>query len=152
MIPKNLRAAAVAAGVVAIAAGAAVASGQAPAQPSTLHFTATPKGGSGLDLGRKGPSIGDEFFERGNVTGSVSGRFQLVTQLVAGNSKRGTEQNEITLLLPNGQIAAGGVHATTGRFDNPVAGGTGAYEGAHGVLSVAPGRGENESLTVELDR
>jgi hypothetical protein len=138
-----------------LAGGAAAAAGLAGAQaaPSanTMTFTAKPTGGAGLDLGRKGPSVGDQFFEHGRVTGAAAGRFQLVTQLVAGNGRHGTEQNAITLLLRDGTIASAGAHGTVDRFSMPVVGGTGAYEGARGVLSVSPGRHGAETMTVSLD-
>jgi hypothetical protein len=116
-----------------------------------LTFTAKPGGGSSLDVGRKGPSIGDEFFEHGKLSGASSGRFQLVTQLVAGNARRGTEHNAFSLILPGGQIESAGGHGTVARFSMPVVGGTGTYEGARGVLSIAPGKHGSELVTVTLD-
>jgi hypothetical protein len=148
--PKILIAAATA--VAVAAACATLASGQAPAQPSTLSFTATPAGGSGLDLGRKGPSVGDQFFENGRLRGSASGHYQLATQLVAGNARRGTENNTLSLTLPGGQIDAAGMHATVNRFTVPVTGGTGDYAGSRGVLSIAPAQHGRESLTLTLER
>ena len=145
-----------AAGAVAVAvavSGAGWASGQAAPQRTTLTLIAKPTGGSGLDVGRKGPTIGDEFFENGTVSGDRKGRYQLVTQLVAGNARRGSENNSLYLTLPDGEIQTSGVHGTVSRFHMPVTGGTGAYEGARGVLAVSPGpRGSAEQLTVTLDR
>lgn len=138
--------------IAALGAGAAIATGQTPTQATTLTLAATPTGGSGLDLGRKGPSIGDEFFEHGKLAGDRHGHFQLVTQLVAGNGRHGTEQNQFSLRLSDGQIEVAGGHPTTNRFSMPVVGGTGAYEGAHGVMTVAPRKGQSETLSVTLDR
>ena len=148
--PKILTAVAIA--VAVAAAGATLASGQAPAQPTTLSFTATPGGGSGLDLGRKGPSVGDQFFENGRLAGAASGRFQLATQLVAGNARHGTESNQVSLTLPGGHVEAAGMHATVNRFSVPVTGGTGDYAGARGVLAVAPAQHGRESMTLTLER
>jgi hypothetical protein len=135
-----------AAGLVALAAGAGIAHGQASG--TTLAFTATPSGGSGLDLGQKGTSVGDQFFEHGKLAGG--GHFQLVTQLVAGNGRHGTEQSEITVIVHDGTIESAGAHATSGRYLMPVVGGTGAYRGARGELAVAPGKHGGERLTVTL--
>jgi hypothetical protein len=135
----------VAAGLVALVAGAGIASGQGG--DTTLSLTAHATGGSALDLGRKGTSIGDQFFEHGTVTG---GRFQLVTQLVAGNGRHGTEQSEITVVLQGGTIAAAGAHGTRGHYALPVFGGTGRYRGARGELAIAPAPHGAETVTVTL--
>ena len=150
MTPTKLLTVSAIAVAVAVA-GAGLASGQAAPQQSVLTFIAKPTGGSGLDVGHKGPSIGDEFFENGKLSGAASGRYQLVTQLVAGNARRGTEDNDLYLMLPGGDIESSGVHGTVDRFHMPVTGGTGSYEGARGVLTVAPGpRGSAEKITVTL--
>jgi hypothetical protein len=142
---------------VTVAAAAAIgvnlASGQAPPQRSVLTFTATPTGGSGLDVGRKGPSVGDEFFEHGKLSGAASGRYHLITQLVAGDARRGTEHNHLSLTLPGGELETSGTHGLVSRFQMPVTGGTGDYEGARGVMAVSPGpKGSAERVTVTLDR
>ena len=145
-----------AAAVLAAAAGGGAALAQQPpsaATGTTLTLAAKPTGGSGLDLGRKGVSIGDQFFEHGTLSdaaGHGAGRFQLVTQLVAGSAKHGTEQNEFTLFLAGGQIAVSGGHATSSRFTMPIIGGTGDYTGARGTLSVEPGAHGTERITVQI--
>ena len=135
-------------GLVALAAAAGIASGQT--SDTTLALTAKPTSGSGLDLGRKGTSIGDQFFEHGKLTGAASGRFQLVTQLVAGNGRHGTEQSEITVIVHGGTIAAAGAHRTRSHYALPVVGGTGAYRGARGELAIAPEVHGAERVTVTL--
>ena len=137
-----------AAGLVALAAGAGIASGQTG--NTTLALTAKPTGGSGLDLGHKGTSVGDQFFERGTLSGAAAGRFQLVTQLVAGNARHGTEQSEITVFVKHGTIEAAGAHGTRSHYVMPVVGGTGAYRGASGELAVAPGKHGSEQVTITL--
>jgi len=66
--------------------------------------------------------------------------------------RHGSEQTTITLRLPGGQIVVTGARATASRFAMPVVGGTGAYAGAGGTLTVAPGSSETERLTVTLNR
>jgi hypothetical protein len=140
----------------ALAAGGAVAvtaNGQGGGS-STIGLTAKATGGTALDLGRKGVSAGDEFLERGVLTdaaGHPAGRFQMVTQLVGGNARHGSEQTSMTLYLANGEIEVIGGHATASRFVMPVVGGTGEHAGARGTLTVAPGSGENEQLTLTLE-
>lgn len=138
-------------GIAALAATTAVATAGTPASPATLHLTARPGGGSGLDVGHKGPTIGDEFFEHGALA-PAAGHYQLTTQLVAGGARRGTEEETVSLSLAHGTIEAQGGHATTNRFAVPVIGGTGRYAGVRGTLAVAPGRHGAERVTVRLDR
>jgi hypothetical protein len=140
------------AAAAAAVSGATLASGQAPAQSTTLTLTATPTGGSGLDLGRKGVSVGDQFFEHGRLRGDAPGHYQLVTELVAGNGRHGTERNELSLTLPGGQVEASGMHRTVDRFTTPISGGTGSYQGARGILSIAPGKHGSETVAVTLER
>jgi hypothetical protein len=148
---------AVAAGAVALlAAGGAVASGASsspahPAAATTLHLLAAPGGGAGLDLGRKGPSVGDRAFEHGRVSGDATGRFQLVGELVAGDGRHGSERSAVTLQLRTGTIEAEGTHATADRYRVPVLGGTGRYAGARGVAAFAPAGRERVSVTVRLE-
>lgn len=148
-----------AATLAALGAGAALAAaGQpaaAPASAKTLRLVATPKGGSGLDLGRKGPSVGDEFFEHGRLrdaAGHAAGTFQLVTQLVAGNGRHGSEHNSLALRMPGGTLETDGTHPTADRYRVPVTGGTGTYAGAGGVLSAAPAGHGRVRVTVRLGR
>jgi hypothetical protein len=135
-----------AAGLVALAAGTGIADGQSTG--TALSFTATPTGGTGVDLGRKGTSVGDQFFDHGKLSGG--GRFQLVTQLVAGNGRHGTEQSEITIVVAGATLEAAGAHGTRSHYVLPVVGGTGGYRGARGELAVAPGRHGSEQVTVTL--
>jgi hypothetical protein len=149
------RAKAVAAlGAAIVAAGglaAVEASGSAkPAAASTIQVTAKPKGGNMLDLGRKGVSPGDEFFEHGVLTGGGNGTYSLSGQLVSGNARHGQEHAMLTLYLSGGTIEAVGGHGLGSHFTMPVVGGTGAYAAAHGTLGVAPGSGESETITVTL--
>jgi len=68
----------------------ASANGNAPtASAATITLTAQATGATPIDLGRKGTPLGDEFLEHGTLTdaaGHSTGSFQLVAQLVSGNT------------------------------------------------------------------
>src|SRR3954453_5446373 len=144
-----------AASICALGAGAGAMSATGSDNPgrATLQVTANAPGGMPINVGPKGPSAGDQFVEHGvlaGATGHSAGRFQMVTQLVSGNGRRGAEQGSFTLYLADGEIVVTGGHATASRFTLPVVGGTGRYAGARGTFAVAPGKGETEHLTVRL--
>lgn len=144
--------AAVAAAAVGTGAVAMTASGGSAAG-TTIDLKATPTGGAPVNVGPKAVSPGDEFLEHGvllDTSGQRAGRFQMITQFVDGNARRGNEQSSFTLYLTGGQLAVTGGHATTSRFTLPVIGGTGPYAGAAGTLTVTPGKGETESLHIVL--
>jgi hypothetical protein len=132
------------------ATGAAGASTGHPAPSShrtvTRHFTVTRSGGTALDLGAKGPSLGDEEVEYGNLVenGHVVGHQALLDQVVSiVKDKRESLHMTFDLTLHGGQITAAGL-ATFGRTGNPVTvpvtGGTGTYRGATGELTLRPGQ------------
>src|SRR5213593_1647826 len=88
-----------AAAVVGVAALAG-SSTAAPASRTEMHFTAKPTSGSAVDNDPKGPSVGDQFFERGTLKssdGTAAGTFILTTQLVAGTAANGFEHQTISL-------------------------------------------------------
>jgi hypothetical protein len=135
------------------AAGAMQASGSDSPGATTLELTAKATGGMPINVGPKRPSVGDQFVEHGvlaDAAGHSAGRFQMVTQLVSGNGRRGAEQGAFTLYLAGGELAVTGGHATTSRYTLPVVGGNGRYAGARGTIAVAPGKRETERLTVTL--
>jgi hypothetical protein len=137
--------------LVAIGAIGAIGSSDAASPGSaTIQVTATPQGGSQLDLGRKGVSPGDQFFENGGLKGDQSGTYTLSGQLVSGNARHGREHMMLTLYLRDGALVAEGGHGLSSHFTVPVAGGTGEYAGAHGTLTVAPGTKDKEQITVAL--
>jgi|1186.fasta_scaffold43900_1 hypothetical protein len=110
------------------------------------HFTVTRGGGTALDLGAKGPSLGDQEVEYGNLVenGHVVGHQALLDQVVSiVKDKRESLHMTFDLTLPGGQITAAGL-ATFGRTGNPVTvpvtGGTGTYRGAAGELTLRPGQ------------
>jgi hypothetical protein len=152
---RNMVVAALSTGAIAAGAGVAMtADGATGTAASTdIALTAKATGGAGLDLGKKGVSPGDQFLEHGrlkNAAGQAAGRFQMVTQLVSGTASHGSEQSSFTLDLPAGEVEAIGGHGTTSRYKLPVVGGTGDYAGAGGTLTVAPGTGGTERVTLTL--
>jgi len=61
--------------------------GNAPtASAATITLTAQATGATPIDLGRKSAPLGDEFLEHGTLTDEWTGSFQLVAQLVSGNT------------------------------------------------------------------
>jgi len=113
---------------------------------STLTLRLHPHGGGQLDLGAKGLSLGDEFFEHGTVTGDAQGHYLLSGSLIAmpHGSTPPQESQHFTLRLGHGTIEAVGQHGAANRFTVAVVGGTGAWRGATGTLRAGHGR-------VELD-
>jgi hypothetical protein len=147
-------AAAVVLGVTAVA-GSSTAQTAAPDSRTVLTFTAHPTGGSGVDNAPKGPSVGDQFFERGTVRaadGSKAGTFQLVTQLVAGTAKHGHEHQSLSLHLDNGTVLTMGDTPTKESYTVAVIGGRGAYSGAAGRLAARSGKHGTVHLTLTLQR
>jgi len=136
--------------VVASAAAAVTSSGAASPGPATIRVNAKPQGGNQLDLGRKGVSPGDQFFEHGALSGGQTGSYSLSGQLVSGNARHGREHAMITLYFSGGTLVAEGGHGLESRFTMPVVGGTGSYAGARGTLAVSPGKKESEMITVTL--
>lgn len=129
----------------------------APTTPKStvLHLTATPSGGSGVDNPPKGPSVGDQFFEKGkllDVGGAAAGTFQLVTQLVAGTPKKGDEHQSITLHLADGDILTVGDMPARDTYTVTVIGGNGAYAGVSGTMTAHTAPHHTEDLTVTLRR
>jgi hypothetical protein len=121
--------------------------------PIVRHFVATPSSGRGVDNAPKGPSVGDQFFERGvlkSTDGSSAGTYQLVTQLVAGTAKDGYEHQSISVQLSDGEILTlADMHAQD-HYVVPVIGGSGAYAGATGTLSARAAGHHRELLTLTI--
>jgi hypothetical protein len=149
---KSAKAVVAVTGALVAAGGVAAIGSSDAASPSstTIQVNAKPQGGSQLDLGRKGVSAGDQFFEHGALSGGQSGTYSLSGQLVSGNARHGREHVMLTLYLRDGTLVAEGGHGLSSHFTIPVAGGTGKYAGAHGTLAVSPGRNESEQITVTL--
>lgn len=107
----------------------------------TLSLRLHPQGGGQVDVGDQGMSLGDEFFERGSISGDATGHYLLGGALVAmpHGSTPPRESQHFTLRLGNGSIEAIGQHPAVNRFTVAVVGGTGSWRGARGTLHVAHG-------------
>ena len=124
--------------------------GSAPAA-STRTFTlvAKPSGVTNMVRGTKTPRPGSSFLEYGMLSGEQHGTYAIQGVLVAPLSV-GVEISTDTFVVPGGSLVAVGSHRTTDRFSLPLVGGTGAFAGAHGTLTVAPGTKGTERLTFRL--
>ena len=123
--------------------------------PTVLELTAKATTGHSVDNDPKGPSVGDQFFERGalrTADGAAAGSYQLVTQLVAGTAKHGFEHQSISLHLIKGDVLTLADLPTSEGYVVPVIGGSGGYAGATGTLSARSGAHHTEQLTLTLDR
>ena len=145
-----------AAGAVTGCSGSSAASDASPstAAPTVLHLTAKATTGHGVDAEPKGPSVGDQFFERGTLQssgGSAAGTYQLVTQLVAGTANKGFEHQSISLQLSGGEVLTLADMATRESYVVPVIGGSGDYAGATGTLAARSAPHHTEQLTLTLN-
>lgn len=132
---------------------ALVATAAASARTSssrTLSFVAKPRGTTNMIRGKKLPQPGSTVLEYGTLSGAQRGTYAL-QGILATPLSVGVEISTDTFSLPNGTLVAVGSHRTVDRFTLPIVGGTGAYAGARGTLSVAPGAKATEHLTVTLD-
>jgi hypothetical protein len=134
---------------VAVATPSLADASGAGTRHSTLTLRLHPHGGGQLDLGAKGLSLGDEFFEHGTVTGDAQGHYLRSGSLIAmpHGSTPPQESQHFSLRLGHGTIEAVGQHAAVNRFTVAVIGGTGAWRGATGTLHIGHGR-----LEVDLTR
>jgi Dirigent-like protein len=114
-------------------------------QTSPRTFSLASPFGSGhsarLETGRRGFSPGDEFFTTGaKLVDPASGRRVGATdgmEVVVGRAGQGTVALTGTLRLADGRIHMQGlIRHSDRRQQLPVVGGTGAYEGASGTVTV----------------
>ena len=116
----------------------------------TLTLVAKPSGTTNMVRGKKAPQPGSSFLEYGTLSGAQRGTYAIQGVLAAPLSV-GVEISTDTFVLPGGTLVAVGSHRTVDHFQLPVVGGTGAYAGAHGVVTIAPGAKGTERLTFKLD-
>ena len=150
----------VALAALAVMAAALIASPSEASHHGAKHFTLTGKtlADEQVDVGEPGPSLGDR---------------QIITEDVyRGDRRVGTSDIECTVVrvdlpkfavqcfntasLPGGQITSQGV-VTSDQiekvpFEQAITGGTGAYEGVGGVLTVDEAGDNPAELTFELSR
>ena len=138
-------------GVLPAAAGAARSNASAkPAQ--TIKF-ALAFHDVQLDLGMKGPSVGDERIvadslldAKGRKVGHDAGvcTFTTLTPPEAAC--------QITFFLPQGEIATQFLNAPPPRKVAAIVGGTGAYRGARGDAVIVEGLKQTGTITFRLTR
>lgn len=150
-----LTAAAIAAGsIIAIAPAASGRSGS-----TTIRLTEVPRNFQFVDVAPqdgtgKPPSEGDEFVIGGRLVrgGKRVGTSNLVCTVTQPGAS-GVSQCTGTLALSRGQITFSGISRIASNHDVfAVIGGTGAYARATGTLASRQARGDNDTLTLRLDR
>lgn len=162
-IPPHTFVAIAVAGAAAATGGIAFAGGQdvradAAAGPRTLTFTEPFVGGKTryVDVGRKGISPGDVFLstdvplfdlQSGKRVGTSDGMETFVSL-----RHQGTVWLHVTGRLRDGRIEAAGLLRHSDRRQSlPVTGGTGAYAGARGEMTVTENRKHKRNvITVTL--
>jgi hypothetical protein len=141
--------------VVALALATALpASSQEGRGQSTIRVIEVQTEDNFLDFGRRGPSLGDEFVfhsdlrQEGESIGHDGGTCT-VTSLEEGPD--GEFQCVATLWFDEGQITVQGlVQFSDEEFEIAITGGTGAYEGAAGHLTIVPRTERRARLTISL--
>lgn len=122
----------------------------------TIRLTLKTDEASELDLGKKGPSVGDRFLF---TEKALDGRRRVGTSygectLVQLKSDEATTQCLVTLVLKRGSLTAHGVITGSEEGEEPftfaVTGGTGRYKGAAGEARVSPIDEERARLRIKL--
>ncbi len=131
--------AALAAALVTAALMASAGSAQAPAAPTTLHFTSTPKKGVGYGSFSR-PHQGDRFGFGDTVSGDDTGYDRAVCTAI-GRGLLCTFQVQ----LSKGTLTLQGIAPQVSK-NTPIAvtGGTGAYDGARGTALVTDKQGHTD--------
>jgi hypothetical protein len=121
----------------ALLAGSAMGGGFAGAQtpPKTLKVEALEQGCGGVDVGRKGDSLGDLTFCRAKVRGDAAGRANWDCTYL-GTEPRGEDCTAHAELAGGTLQMAGRLSHTSPSSTWAVTGGTGAYAGARGSVEV----------------
>jgi hypothetical protein len=121
--------------LVAVAVGGTLASASS-SQARTLSLVAVdlPQSMRSVDVGAKGQSAGDTIFFQETLL--ENGRKAGGSEVLCVTVSRTLGRCHGTLRLRGGTIEASGGTRFGGRFSLPVVGGTGAYAGASGVLTV----------------
>jgi len=100
---------------------------------------------------KKGPAIGDEVILKQPVFNPahpavVVGHGFVIVTLLGG---RNLSQDEATLVLRRGEIAAAGIQGSN-PFKLAITGGTGLYANARGQATVKLGKGKGNPATITL--
>jgi hypothetical protein len=141
----------------ALAATGAVVAGASTSGSShgrTLHLVIRGGTSTFVDVGKKGPSIGDEVILRQNAYLASAPSHRVGTGIVKitllGGTHTNLTQDEANVLLPAGQIAVEGIQTSNRSFSLAVTGGTGAYRNAHGQANVTLGAHNTSRVTIQL--
>ena len=134
--------------------GLAGASTSGSAHGTTLRLIVRGGTSTFVDVGKKGPSVGDEVILHQNVFRASNPSQRVGTGIVKitllGGASSSLTQDEANVLLPAGQIAVEGVQTSNTSFSLAVTGGTGAYRHAHGQANVTLGAHNSSHVTIEL--
>jgi hypothetical protein len=148
--------ASVAIAVVALAVGVvspALGSSGAAARHRTIRVTAVVTELNLVDVGAKGPSLGDEivFSEKLLKGGNQVGHQGAVCTTVS--LQRQEAQCTATYWFPNGQITAQALITlgSSAPYDAPITGGSGKYQGAEGEIHVRSVSATTGILTFHLE-
>jgi hypothetical protein len=133
--------------IAAVAAGSGLAGAQTA--PKTLKLEAVEQGCGGVDVGKRGDSLGDETFCRATLRGDAAGRAHWDC-VYLGTEPRG-EDCTAHAELPGGTLQmAGRLSHTSPASTWAVVGGTGAYAGARGTAEVRQLSATRTAVTVVL--
>jgi len=147
--------------VVLAAIGAGLASGSEGTGRTFTVFSKTVQFAA-IDLGDKGPSLGDQFVfsddlftEKGGASAGFDGGVCTVVRHDEA-AKTDTVQCEVTFSLEGGQIATQALLTLTGgnftgTQTGPVTGGSGEFRGASGEVSVTFFSNDEANITFDLD-
>ena len=141
--------------VVALALAAAVpASSQQQRGDQTLRVIEVSTEGKFVNVGRPGPSLGDELIFHSDLRreGETIGHDGGTCTVVSVEEPRVPEfQCVATLWFEEGQITVQGlVQFTEEAFEVAITGGTGAYEGAAGHITIVSQTERRSRLTISL--
>jgi len=100
------------------------------AKARVIHATAKPTHGHQVDIGRHGPSAGDQISFGGRITGGETGAFEASCV----STSRSRQVCSLVLRLSHGMITAEADYGAGGTAATPITGGTGRYAGARGVV------------------
>lgn len=126
----------------------------------TISLTGTSAGESSIDVGPRGPSVGDsssfsdDLFRHGKAVGRQTVECR-ITRL-DGQARQLNEECTATAALPEGRIEAHGVvpaaQVESTPFTQAVTGGSGAYRRSRGELVIDESGPEPARLTFRLRR
>jgi hypothetical protein len=133
--------------IAAVAAGSGLAGAQTA--PRTLKLQAVEQGCAGVDVGKRGDSLGDQTFCRATLRGDASGRAHWDCTYL-GTEPRG-EDCTAHAELPGGTLQmAGRLSHTSAASTWAVVGGTGSYAGARGSTEVRQLSATRTAVTISL--